>query len=383
MRRAGTAASVPPVRIARRDLLPALALFGTGSYEVWAGPLFGGVEGPRVVNAVVVALITLPLLARRHRPVAVFAVVSTASIAQHKLASGAWLVPADEGMAQTWFATLVAWWSLAAHAPPRHAAIAGLAGGAAFVGNDVSVLLAGRTTLDHTLPAWFILAGAWGVGFALRGRQLEVDALAAEREAVAAAERERIARELHDVVAHSLSVMVVQAQAAQRVLEGEQASAREALAAVDATGRQALVEMRRLVGMLRERGDEGLAPQPGLDQLDVLLDQVRAAGLPVDLRVEGARRPLAPGVDLAAYRIVQEALTNVLRHAGPARAAVVLRFGADAVELEVVDDGAGANGSVGGHGLAGMRERVTIFGGRLESGSVDGRGFRVRAQLPA
>jgi signal transduction histidine kinase len=177
--------------------------------------------------------------------------------------------------------------------------------------------------------------------------------------------------------------MVVQAQAADRVLEGEQPSAREALASIDGTGRQALVEMRRLVGMLREEGEGGLAPQPGLGQLDVLLDQVRDAGIPVEVKIEGAPRPLAPGVDLAAYRIAQEALTNVLKHAGPARARLTLRFAEGGVELEVVDDGRGpVAGGASGHGLAGMRERVAVYGGVLETGAADGRGFRVCAQLP-
>ena len=206
--------------------------------------------------------------------------------------------------------------------------------------------------------------------------------VSADREAVVAAERERIARDLHDVVAHSLSVMVIQAQAAERVLEGEQTSAREALASIDATGRQALAEMRRLVGMLRER-EYTLSPQPGMGQLDLLLDQVRAAGLPVEIETQGEPRPLAPGVDLAAYRIVQEALTNVLKHAGPASARVTVRYAANGVELEVADDGVGAgDGPPGGHGLAGMRERVAVYGGALEAGSVNGRGFRVRATLP-
>jgi signal transduction histidine kinase len=177
--------------------------------------------------------------------------------------------------------------------------------------------------------------------------------------------------------------VVVQAQAANRVLSGAEPSAREALASIDATGRQALVDMRRLVGMLREDGAGGLAPQPGLAQLDVLLDQVRDAGLAVDVTIVGELPPLPPAVDLAAYRIVQEALTNVLRHAGPARAHLTVRFAERAIELEVVDDGCGpVDGRAGGHGLAGMRERVAVYGGVLESGAVNGRGFRVRAQLP-
>jgi signal transduction histidine kinase len=142
--------------------------------------------------------------------------------------------------------------------------------------------------------------------------------------------------------------------------------------------------MQRLVGMLREHGELGLAPQPGLDQLGALLDQVRDAGLPVDLAVEGAPRPLAPGVDLSAYRIVQEALTNALKHAGPARASVRLHYGERDMEVEVLDDGAGPRrAGAGGHGLAGMGERVALYGGVLETGARTGRGFRVSARLPA
>jgi signal transduction histidine kinase len=262
------------------------------------------------------------------------------------------------------------------------------------VAGDAADLLSGGAAFDEVVPGWFLLGAAWGVGYALRGRQLQASALAdradrVERERVAqaqaavAAERARMARELHDVVAHSLSVMVVQAQAAERVLEGEQPSAREALAAIDSTGRQALVEMRRLVGILRDDRELALAPQPGLGQLDVLLEQVREAGLPVALAVEGEPRPLAPAVDLSAYRIVQEALTNALKHAGPARASVAVRYRAADVELEVTDDGHGPlDGHGGGHGLVGMRERVALYGGVLESGARNGRGFRVRARLP-
>ena len=150
------------------------------------------------------------------------------------------------------------------------------------------------------------------------------------------------------------------------------------------TGRGALVEMSRLVGLLRDDSDElGLAPQPRLDELEALLSQVREAGLPVRLQVEGERRPLPLGVELTAYRVVQEALTNALKHAGEAHADVLVRYDADAIELEVSDDGEGdANGHVGGHGLAGMRERVSVFGGDLTAGPRPGGGFRVRVRLP-
>lgn len=178
--------------------------------------------------------------------------------------------------------------------------------------------------------------------------------------------------------------MVVQAQAAQRVLEGEHSSVRESLTAVETTGRQALVEMRRLLGMLREEDREiALAPRPSLAQLDALLEQVRAAGLTVHLSVEGEPRPLSPGIDVSAYRIVQEALTNALKHAGPARAELVLRFHPHALEIEISDDGRGPHdGSADGHGLVGMRERAALVGGVLESGPANGRGHMVRAVLP-
>ncbi len=382
------------MRVSARDALPAGVLFVTAQYDVWVAPLFAEMSGPRLANTAVLVFVFVPLLWRRSRPVLSFAVVLGAQVVHAKIEHQAWLVAADSGMLQVWFALLISFYSVAAHAAPRSAARAGLVGGAVIIINDVPQLLTGATGLDHTMPAWFILGGSWGLGYALRDRQMQVQALAErnsqlqrEREvevaAAAAAERVRIARELHDVVAHNLSVMVVQAQAADRVLEGEEPSAREALAAIDATGRQALVEMRRLVGMLREDAGDGLAPQPGLDQLDALLDHVREAGVPVEMSVVGKSRPLPAGVDLAAYRIVQEGLTNVIKHAGPAQAHLTLRYDEREIELAVVDDGRGpAEGAVGGHGLAGMRERVAVFGGKFESGSVNGRGFGLRARLP-
>jgi signal transduction histidine kinase len=181
--------------------------------------------------------------------------------------------------------------------------------------------------------------------------------------------------------------MTVQAGAVRRLLRPEQERERAALEAVEETGRQALTEMRRLVGMLRDRGSEQaapeLAPQPGLQTLELLLGTVREAGLPVELEVEGEARELAPGVDLSAYRIVQEALTNALKHGGPAQAWVTLRWSRDELELEIANDGeSSANGQGAGHGLAGLHERVAIYGGEFVSGPRPGGGYLVRARLP-
>ena len=207
--------------------------------------------------------------------------------------------------------------------------------------------------------------------------------LATER--ATAEERARIARELHDVVAHSVSVMVVQVSGVRRLLRAEQTREREALLSVEQTGRQALAEMRRMLGVMRSSDETRaeLAPQPGLEHLDRLIAQVEEAGLPVTLRVEGDRRELSPGVDLSAYRIVQEGLTNALKHAKGANAEVVVRYVDSCVELEIADDGPGLGASDGqGHGLVGMRERAAIYGGTLETGTRDGGGFVLRAQLP-
>jgi signal transduction histidine kinase len=225
-------------------------------------------------------------------------------------------------------------------------------------------------------------------------RELEANAARARREqeararSAAAEERTRIARELHDVIAHSLSVMVIQTVAAREVASTDRASARAALAAVQLAGREALLEMRRMIGVLR-RGDVQLAGSatPGLDQLDLLAQRARMSGLPVELSVRGRRRALPEALDLVAFRIVQEALTNSIKHAGPARASVTVTFEADRVELEIYDDGRGASpdrptGEGAGHGLVGMRERLALFDGELSTGGRPGGGFRVFARLP-
>jgi signal transduction histidine kinase len=361
------------------DALLALALAGTAQYEIWAGPLFDdGIPGPRLPNAFLLLLITVPLAWRRRAPTVVFALVL--------ISVGLQVSQIDEVRSaqppfQDWIALLVVFYSLGAHAERRRALVAGALGGAAVVVGDLVKLLSGGAGIEDTLPAWFMLAAAYGVGFALR---LEQEREQKARLAVAE-ERARIARELHDIVAHAISVIVVQAQAGQRVLEGEQASAREALGSIETTGRQALVEMRRLLGILRKEDRElALAPRPSLAYLDVLAERVREAGLPVELHVEGEAKPLPPGVELSAYRIVQEALTNTLKHAGPASAQVIVRYGAEEVELEITDDGRGpVDGREGGQGLIGMRERAALVGGYVESGTNGGRGYTVRARLPA
>jgi signal transduction histidine kinase len=233
-----------------------------------------------------------------------------------------------------------------------------------------------------------IFGGTWLAGRAMRRRRARERDLIVEREEQARTavleERTRIARELHDVVAHAISVIVLQARGARHALESDREDARNAVDAIEQTASQALREMRRLLGMLRaDDAEVALAPQPSLAHLDALVTHVRDAGLPVEVRFEGNPRELAPAVDLSAYRIVQEALTNALKHAGPAKARVVVRYGDDTVELEVADTGGGAvNGEGSGQGLAGMRERVALFGGQLESGPRNDGGFAVRARLP-
>jgi signal transduction histidine kinase len=199
-----------------------------------------------------------------------------------------------------------------------------------------------------------------------------------------AEERLRIARELHDVVAHAISVIVLQARGGRRSLAMDPDETRQTLDTIEATGSEALAEMRRLLGMLRRDDEEiALAPQPSLRHLDSLASQVREAGLPVEVSIEGEPVELSPGVDVSAYRIVQEALTNALKHAGPATARVIVRYGDHDLELEIADTGVGANaGGEEGHGLAGMRERVSLYGGNIDSGPRDGGGFAVKARLP-
>jgi signal transduction histidine kinase len=280
----------------------------------------------------------------------------------------------------------IAVYSVGAHTRPG----VPTAGGLALVGALVALGALSEDQSDFGDVVFFsvVFGGVWLAGRAIRRRRLREAELVVERDtsalAAVAEERARIARELHDVVAHAVSVIVLQARGGRRILDEDPDEARGAFDTIEETGTRALVEMRRLLGLLRADDEAlALAPQPSLGELDRLAAQVREAGLPVEVAIEGEPVELPPGVDVSAYRIVQEALTNALRHAGPARARVLVRYGADELELEITDDGPGiANGAGAGHGLVGIRERVAVYGGELTAGSRVEGGYALRARLP-
>ena len=329
-----------------------------------------GIDAPWPARILFALGTTLPLLWRRSAPVPVL-VATLGTIALTDSAYGL----ANE--ASVPFAgVLVATYASGAYTNRRDGRIAAVVIGVLVV---TMVLAIGENVAGDAIFIGGILYAVWGAATVVRSRQELATALAArtvelehEREEKAklavAEERARIARELHDVVAHKLSIMVVQAGAERRAIGDERPETTEVLQTIEDTGRGAMAEMRRLLGMLRRSDDElALAPQPSLSHLDDLVAHVREAGMPVDLRVEGEPRALPPGIDLSAYRIVQEALTNALKHAGPARARVTVRYGETELDIEIADDGAGATEPVpaGGHGLVGMRERVALFGGEI------------------
>ena len=266
----------------------------------------------------------------------------------------------------------------------------------------IPAVIAGFVTDDGDPFHWgdivfgsLIFGGPWLAGVVIRVRrdrermltlrtvELERDQEERARAAVAE-ERARIARELHDVVAHAISVVVVQARGGRKVLATDPEASRTAFDSIERTGEQALGEMRRLLGMLRDGDEEhSRAPQPSLERLETLAEEMRASGLPVELEVEGIPNGIPPGIDVSGYRIVQEALTNVLKHAGPAVARVDVRYSSDAVEITVVDDGRGGlTGAGTGNGLLGITERVAVVGGEIDAGPQPDGGFAVHARLP-
>ena len=341
------------------------------------------------VDAVSALALTLPLAARRRAPLHVTCAFSAVALLNAIL--GGSLFEGDPPAAASLLAGALTFYSLGAYAEDRPA----LAGaGIGVAGLWTGVLVSGPVDAPSFLfSAGLVVATPWLIGRTHRARAqrlalLEREHSQRERAAVGE-ERARIARELHDVVAHSVGVMVVQAQGAQRMLDRDPERAREALAAIERTGRTALGEMRRSLGVLRRPAGDApapLEPQPGLDGLGALVEQARRSGLAVELVTEGEPAPLPSGVDLSAYRIVQEALTNTLKHAGPVHTRVTVTYRGEQLELEISDDGGTGPGDPagdeGGQGLVGMRERVALYGGHLHAAPRPEGGFVVRASLP-
>jgi signal transduction histidine kinase len=361
---------------------PALALV---VLVVSLQPLFREEKGPIPAwGYVLVVAQCLPLVVRRRWPLAVAAVCGGLTMVYGLSSLPDPPVP---------YAGLVGLYSVAAHGSRDHANAAGVIAAFALAG---SLIFDPAADLEDATVQILLFTTAWLLGDSARRRRDATAVLAeraaqlertraAESAAAVAAERNRIARELHDVVAHHLSMMVVQAEAGAVTATKDPARAVQVFDAIGAAGKHALREMRRLLGVLKESDVPAeLAPQPGAADIADLVDGVRAAGLDVRLRTEGEQRALPSAADLSAYRIVQEALTNCVRHAGASHADVEVRYDADAVRIEIVDDGNGGSSEPqpGGHGLVAMRERVALVGGTVDAGPAPGGGWRVRATLP-
>jgi signal transduction histidine kinase len=366
------------------DVLLASAILLGSVVDIYVHPQGSGWGGPQALMLLSALLISVPLLWRKRYPIAVLVAVFVGG-----LLDVAAVAPHQAGF-EPFVAEIVAFYSVGAHEDERRSVAAYVI--SVVVGLVPAAILNSTPGSVGAVLVWTF--AAWLVGRIIRSWRSRAEALERanreleqqrelQAEAAVAVERGRIARELHDVIAHNVSMIVVQAGAAARVLEGAQPHVRAALEAIETTGRDTVDEMRRLLGVLRDDGNGALlSPQPGLADLGQLVANVREAGLPVEVRVEGEASPLPPALDLTAYRIAQEGLTNALKHAGPACAELVLRYEASSVEIEVRDNGAGSGTGGGtGHGLVGMRERAALWGGRLEAGRTVG-GWCVRAWLP-
>jgi signal transduction histidine kinase len=346
------------------------------------------IAGTAAANAILAVLVAVAFWWRRRYPIAVVAFVTTAILFWATV-----LYPDKQPPFMPAIALLLCSYTAASStaSPWPLAAFA-----AVFAVEEAGAVLRGRPPgVGERVSYWVLLALAGGLGVVVRRQRTLADALrdrtrSLEREQEETArlavtlERARIARELHDLVTHNVTTMVIQASVEGRMLGEQGGATREALGAIEQIGRETLVELRSILGVLRRDGDRrALAPPPTLDRLEELVDQVRQAGLPVDLHVDGARVPLPAGVELSAYRIVQEALTNCLRHASAAHAWVVVRYRQGGLELDVCDDGRGTTEPVrAGHGLTGMRERAAVHGGTLRAGPATDGGYRVHAEIP-
>lgn len=370
------------------DLVVVLTLAGTAVTQLWAVSPAGLVGGP-AVHTVLAASCTLPLLLRRRYALAVFVTVAVAAWVQFELGGG---------LGQPFFAVIIALYAVGAHTSRPLTYVGPAAVVLLVLLTDIPRLRSGAPW-DEVVPTWFILLGVWGFGLWMRHRARAAEALreraeAAERDRhdqatkAVADERARIARELHDLVAHSMGVIVIQAQGAQRALDTSPERAREALCSIEAAGRGGLAEMRRLLDLLTDGADTTTTPQPTLSGIADLVAQLRTAGMPVNLHVEGSALALSSGLELTGYRVVQEAITNAMKHAGQVPVDVRLRYETNWLDIEVTD--AGREGRVppidavdsGSRGLVGMRERVSLYGGVLHTGFRPGGGFAVHARLP-
>jgi signal transduction histidine kinase len=365
------------------DVLLAAVVLVLGQLEAWNGAGATHLQGPHVAESLAYGVGAVFLVLRRAHPLICLVGVTTAYLLEFAAVGS----PEGFGVAippavalysvARWERRRPAWWGLAV----------GLVLGTGWIALDPVTADVGAKSLQVLwLLPWLI---AWLVGALVRSQVQNSEQRRLRREEQAtravAEERNRIARELHDVLGHSVSVMTVQASAVRRRLTPEQAAEREALESVEAVGREALTEMRRMVSVLRDAGDVAdREPPPTLADVDRLVAKFRDAGLPVDITVTGEPRPLAPGLDLTAYRLLQEGLTNALRHAvSPTRTEVAIAYAPDALRLVVRDDGRPVPAGVqAGHGLLGMRERVAVYGGELLARPRAGGGFELVATLP-
>ena len=340
---------------------------------------------PDPLAAVLILVQTIPVTFRRRFPTTALVVASIGFFVDRNL---------DYPSTIAIFGLLFVFHAVGSELPRRRALITGWTTIGLMTVFTISGVLAGQVSFGTPIVVFIFTSFPFLLGlesrerreseaeYAVRTTQLEFEKAEAVQQ-----ERSRIARELHDVVAHEMTVATIQAAAARRLIGADDEEAEKAAAEAERAGHEGLVELRRLLGVLRTDEPASRAPQPGLEQLDALADQMRDAGLDVNVEIRGERRDIPPGMDLNAYRIVQEALTNALKHAGPdVTAIVVISYGSDGIEIVVTDDGRGAasalGGSGAGHGLIGMQERATMLCGTFEAKPVPGGGFRVSATIP-
>jgi signal transduction histidine kinase len=365
------------------DVLVAVAVLVPGQLDAWLGIGTTHRQGPHWAEALALGVAAALLVVRRVNPLACMAGITATFVLEFAVFGS----PEGNGVA---LAPLVAAYSVGrweGRRRPVWGLVLTLALGAAWIALDpMDTTLMTRVQGTFWISPWVI---AWLVGSLVRSRAQSAEQRRLRRadqaQRAVAEERNRIARELHDVIGHSVSVMTVQASAVRRRLTPDQAAERQALESVEAVGREALTEMRRMVGVLRDADAAGnREPPPSLDQLGRLVDKFRSAGLPVELVITGDALPLAPGLDLTAYRLVQEGLTNALRHAvSPQRTEVSIAYADKHLELAVRDDGQSARAPDDvGHGLLGMRERVSVYGGQLVARPRAEGGFELLATLP-